>query len=106
MDGRFDHEDYFGACSALRNFLLQPTGGVTRRPGSRYVAATKAIGDDPPPRLIPFKFSDQQAYILEFGDRADGGYVRFFRNGAQILGTPTGPELISNGDFPSALTGW
>src|SRR5688572_11923089 len=106
MDGRFDHEGYYGACSALRNFLLQPTGGVTRRPGSRYIATTKAIGDDPPPRMIPFIYSDEQAYMLEVGDRADAGYMRFYRNGAQILGTPTGPELISNGEFTTNLDGW
>ncbi len=60
------------------NFVPLPQGGVTRRPGTRYVADAKSASTAI--RLIPFIFSRQQAYILEFGDE----YVRFFMNGGQI----------------------
>lgn len=60
------------------NFIPLPQGGVTRRPGTRYVAEAKSAGMSI--RLVPFIFSRQQAYMLEFGDE----YVRFFMNGGQI----------------------
>lgn len=75
------------------NFVPLPQGGVTRRPGTRYVAEAKSSSD--PIRLIPFIFSRQQAYILEFGNE----YVRFFMNGGQIFSvTPNFRLLSEDGD--------
>lgn len=67
----------------MQNWVPTVQGPVIRRPGSVYVAevkdSTKAT------RVIPFEFSTEQAYILEFGDQ----YVRFYRDHAQIIsGTP------------------
>lgn len=44
-------------------------------------------------RLIPFIFSRQQAYILEFGDE----YVRFFMNGGQIYSVTPNFTLQTEG---------
>jgi hypothetical protein len=42
-------------------------------------------------RLIPFEFSTQQAYILEFGDQ----YIRFYKDGGVILSGGTPYEISS-----------
>lgn len=62
--GRGDLRAYENGARRLRNVFIQPTGGVTRRPGLRHVAmlAGKA-------RLIAFEFSTEQTYLLVLTDR-------------------------------------
>lgn len=81
--GRSDVGKYTNALATCLNYVPTTQGGLTRRPGTRYVANTKSNGQV---RLIPFEFSITQAYILEFGDL----YVRFYTLGGQLLsgGTP------------------
>ena len=55
-----------------------PQGGVMRRPGFKYIASVKNAGDYT--RLIPFKFSETQSYVLEFGNL----YFRVYANGGQV----------------------
>lgn len=70
--------DRFGASQELcQNYVPRVQGGVVRRDGSRYVASTK---NDGTARLEKFIFSNEQAYILEFGEN----YIRFYTEGAQI----------------------
>jgi hypothetical protein len=74
LEGRVDVSRYFNAVSSMENFLIAPYGGADRRPGSQYVAPAKF--PDKKCRLIPFEFSTEQTYILEFGHL----YIRFFRD--------------------------
>ncbi len=98
--GRRDLARYDNGAGTLLNAVIQPHGGVTRRPGTRFVATTRnATG---PVRLAPFRFNQAQAYILEFGD----GYVRFFRNEGQVTGPDMNGATITNGDFTSDIAGW
>jgi len=80
MVARVDFQKYQSAASLMENLLTLPQGGMAKRPGTRYVAATKS-GATEDAILVPFIFSTVQAYILEFGDQ----YVRFYRNQGQIL---------------------
>ena len=82
---------YPNAAEILENFLILPTGGATRRPGTHFVAEAKASSG--PYRLVPFERSADQAYILEFGD----GYLRFYTRQGQIedSGSPGTPYEIS-----------
>jgi hypothetical protein len=57
--GRSDLASYSNAAKKLRNVLVQPTGGVTRRPGLRHISAAAGIG-----RLIGFAFNAEQTYVL------------------------------------------
>lgn len=66
---RVDVARYQTALGICRNFYVLPTGGVANRPGTRMVNQTK-LGDHDC-ALLPFIFSDDQAYILEFG----AGYI-------------------------------
>lgn len=77
--GRFDLAKYKNGLAICQNFLPTQQGGLTRRPGTRYVAPVKNAAI--PPRLIPFEFSITQAYILEVG----AGYIRFYANDGQLL---------------------
>lgn len=99
LRGRVDLAKYYNGCQTLENFLIFPHGGITRRPGTRFVAAAKYA--DRPCRIMPFQFSTVQAYALEVGD----GYIRFFKDQAQIW-CPATDAAIVNGEFPANLNGW
>lgn len=60
------------------NWMILKQGGLRRRPGSEWINRAKTLGQRP--RLIPFIFSIQQAYVLEFG----AYYVRFYANGGIV----------------------
>ncbi len=66
LAGRTDIEKYFEGCADLVNFVVLPQGGVTRRPGTLYVATTQNPAYRG--RIEPFVFSETQAYVLEFGE--------------------------------------
>jgi hypothetical protein len=89
MQSRVDIDKYSIACKTLKNFLVNPTGSVSNRPGTEYIAkvkdSTKKV------RLIPFEYSTEQAYILEFGDK----YIRFYMNGGQIVSDGAVYEITS-----------
>ena len=76
--GREDLAKYAVGLRTLKNFTVHPHGGVSNRAGMRYVAEAKHAGKAV--RLVPFEYSDADAYLLEFGDE----YVRFYKNGAQL----------------------
>ncbi len=57
--GRGDLRAYENGALTLRNVFIQPTGGVTRRAGLRYIGAVEGGG-----RLISFEFNTEQTYLL------------------------------------------
>ncbi len=63
----------------LTNMVVQPHGGVTRRPGTQFLGEVKASANVT--RLIPFEFKTSDTYALEFGNQ----YMRIYRNGLQVL---------------------
>lgn len=87
--GRVDFSKYFNAASTLENFIITPYGSIVKASGTRFVAEVKDSLKKV--RLIPFQFSDEQAYILEFGD----GYIRFYMDGGQIYSGGSPYEISS-----------
>lgn len=81
---RVDSELYGAGLATCRNFLVLPQGGAANRPGTRYVGPAKF--DDKPARLIPFRFSATENWILEFGDL----YMRVIAAG----------DYVTEGPFP------
>ncbi len=77
--GRVDITKYANGAETLENFIVQPHGGITRRPGTRFVKEVKTSSAKT--RLIPFEFSTTQAYVIEFGNL----YVRFYKDNGSIL---------------------
>lgn len=62
VEARFDLSVYQAACRRAYNVRVQRTGGLRKRAGTRFVAEALSSSS----RLIPFQFSDEQAYALEF----------------------------------------
>ena len=89
LDGRVDIQRYGQACKTLENFVALPHGAITRRNGTHYVATTKTAGHRV--RLIPFEFSDTQAYVLSFGDF----YFRVFMNHGLVLNAGVPVEVVT-----------
>lgn len=69
------------------NFIVQRHGGATNRPGTRYVGSVKDSSKTV--RLVPFIWSNDQAYVLEFGNL----YVRFYYAGGRVL-NPTTEAIV------------
>ncbi len=82
--GRVDVDRYANAAALIANAYPVVQGGAKRRPGTRYVATTKTSAKKS--RLIPFVYSRDDAYVLEFGDL----YARVYKNGAY-----TGAEIVT-----------
>jgi hypothetical protein len=86
--GRSDVGKYTNALATCLNYIPTTQGGLTRRPGTKYVANTKSDGAV---RLVQFEFSITQAYILEFGNL----YIRFYTLGGQLLSGATPYEIAT-----------
>src|SRR5210317_947714 len=89
MEGRTDFQKYFSSGKTINNFVVQPHGPITRRPGTHFVSEVK--DSSKATRLIPFSFSTTQTYILEFGNQ----YIRFYKDNGQILSGGSAYEISS-----------
>lgn len=83
---RIDLDKYQTGVALCRNMIIMPQGPAVSRPGFGFVNRTRY--SDKRSRLIPFAFSTQQTYTLEFGDL----YVRFHTSGGTLL---DGNQFIS-----------
>lgn len=81
LRGRVDVNRYFNGVAKLENFTVRPQGGAWRRSGTKFAHEVKNSAHRV--RLIDFRFSDNQAFVLEFGNQ----YIRFYTNGGIITGT-------------------
>lgn len=98
MVGRVDVARYNNGAKTLENVLVLIHGGAMRRPGKLFVAPARYAAKQS--RLIPYVFSVDQAYQLEFGE----GYVRFFDDdGAVITETPVVVSGVTQAN-PAAVT--
>ena len=79
LEGRVTIAKYREGLADLTNMIVQPHGGVTRRPGTQFLGEVKASANVT--RLIPFEFKTSDTYALEFGNQ----YMRIYRNGLQVL---------------------
>ena len=78
LHGQIDFKKYNNGVETLKNMVVFPQGGATRRYGTRFVCEVK--DSTKVTRLIPFEFNIEQAYILEFGNL----YIRFYKDNGQI----------------------
>ncbi len=88
--GRFDVDAYAQSLRKARNVVILKYGGVTKRPGTRLVA--EVYDASKPVRLVPFKFSIEQAYALELGQ----GYMRVAAAGGLVLNEELAISGITN----------
>lgn len=96
LEGRIDLQKYNEAVQTLNNMVVFPSGGATRRPGTFFAGRSKDGGKV---RLINFEFSDEQAYVLEFG----ANYVRFYKDGGILTEATTNITAITKAN-PAVVT--
>jgi hypothetical protein len=75
MLGRGDLSAYANGALRLRNVFIAPVGGVSRRPGLRYVGTARGPG-----RLVAFEFNSEQTYLLVLTD----GHADVYAGGARV----------------------
>lgn len=108
LHGRVDTSMYAIGLATARNAIVHTYGGISKRPGLRYLAPVADHSYSP--RLIPFEFNTTDQYVLEFGDK----YMRVMRNDQHVLEpsvnitlveilpntriTTSSPHGLSNGD--------
>ena len=98
MAGRIDVDQYKNGGLTIENALISHYGSVYRRPGTYYANETKDSSKNS--RLIPFEFSTEQAYILEFGHQ----YMRVFKDGGIVLSGSSPYEITTDFDSTKLST--
>jgi hypothetical protein len=73
--GRIDLAIYAQGASRIENFEIIPSGGLTRRPGTRRIGATGG-----PARIIPFIITSTTTFLLEIGP----SYIRIWKDGTPL----------------------
>jgi hypothetical protein len=91
LSARVDLAKYNKGCRTLKNFLVQAHGGAVKRPGFELLDGLPG-----PVALVPFVFSQNQAYCLCFGDK----WLRVATHAGIILGEDGSPYQI---DTPYTL---
>lgn len=78
--GRPDLAKYADSVKRARDVVMMQHGGATGRPGTDYLGEVKDSAAFT--RLIPFVYSVDDAYVLEFGNT----YMRVWKDGALVGG--------------------
>lgn len=89
--GRIDLAKYDVSAATIENMIVLRYGGVSRRPGFRYVAQTYGNGKA---RLLPFRYSSDQNYIVE----VTAGHFRFYTDQGIVVDGNGNPYTVAN-DF-------
>jgi len=100
LRSRIDLAQYNNALAKATNVVVQPQGGIRRRPGLKYIAElpnTAANGV----RLVPFEFSVDDSYMLCFVN--ERMYV--FKDGVQITAINGGANPYLTTTITSAMLG-
>lgn len=79
LRARIDLQQYYAAMQRARNVTVQPQGGITRRPGSRYVFSLPASAANGV-QMIEFEFSTSQTYVMALVDKR----LYILNNGALV----------------------
>jgi hypothetical protein len=77
--GRVDLSKYGNSARKLLNCIVRPQGGARKRGGTRHIHGIK--DNDANARIVPFIFSTEQRYLLEFG----AGYIRFIADQGVVV---------------------
>ena len=91
---RVDSDLYATGLAKCFNYIPLLQGPITRRPGTYFVANGRDSGGgfgQNYVRVIPFEFSNVQAYVLEFSYSV----VRFYRNNALVESSPGVPYELT-----------
>lgn len=79
---RVDLARYASGAKKLLNFFVHTSGGASNRAGTFKVKETKTSSKKV--RVIPFEYSTEQAYVIEFGEY----YCRIYYGSGDDVGLP------------------
>jgi hypothetical protein len=89
MRGRVDLAKYPMSVRAMENCMPAVQGPAMKRPGTVFAGTVKDEGV--PVTLIPWEFSEDESFVLEFGEN----YVRFWTGGGQVESAPSVPLEVA-----------
>lgn len=92
LHARTDIDHYRLGLKECTNFYVLRQGALRKRQGTEFVAEVRDSANKT--RLVPFIFSTQQAYMLEFGHE----YFRVFVNGSAVVEPPKAIDGATNAD--------
>lgn len=88
VEGRVDAEKHATGVEICKNYIPLLEGPLVRTPGTKRVTSVK----DPskPPRFIPFKYSNNEQYLIEAGEN----YFRFYSDQGQVVTVGTSYVIV------------
>lgn len=87
--GRTDLARYKNGAAQILNYAIMPVGGAEKVPGTKWVASTK--DSTKVARLVRFRFSTTQEYVLEFGNL----YFRIYKDEGQVTSAGNPVEVVT-----------
>lgn len=84
LQARVDIEQYRSGLADCLNFIPIRQGGLRRRPGTYYAGMAKEQAEASSGALLPFRFSESQAYAIELSEL----YARFYALGGRVETSP------------------
>jgi hypothetical protein len=100
LRSRIDLAQYNNALAKATNVLVQPQGGIRRRPGLKHIAELPSSAANGV-RLVPFEFSVDDSYMLCFVDQR----MYVFKDGVQITAINGGANAYLTTTITSAMLG-
>ena len=100
LRSRIDLAQYNNALAKATNVVVQPQGGIRRRPGLKHIAELPSSAANGV-RLVPFEFSVDDSYMLCFVN--ERMYV--FKDGVQITAINGGANPYLTTTITSAMLG-
>lgn len=102
LRSRVDLEQYNNALEQATNVVIQPQGGMKRRPGLKHIfelpnTSTESAGNGV--RLIPFEFNVDDSYMLAFTHQR----MHVIKNGALITAINGGADNFLTTTITSAM---
>lgn len=98
LRSRIDLAQYNNALAKATNVLVQPQGGIRRRPGLKHIAELPNSAANGV-RLVPFEFSVDDSYMLCFVDQR----MYVFKDGVQITAINGGANPYLTTSITSAM---
>jgi hypothetical protein len=98
LRSRIDLAQYNNALAKATNVVVQPQGGIRRRPGLKHIAELPSSAADGV-RLVPFEFSVDDSYMLCFVHQR----MYVFKDGVQITAINGGANPYLSTSITSAM---
>lgn len=89
LSARIDLNKYDSGAQLLRNVVVHPSGGISKAPGTMFIADTASATARS--RLIPFIFNATQRYLLEFS----AGLIRIITADGVVVDSDGAPVKIT-----------